>query len=135
MASINDLYDGLFLLKQTSGKFGVDHYAVLCVGNILGIPNLNHPYIIHQTPPEIKIEKFNGTGSWEIIGAFDNEKIPEAKIRLIQALNDKDYRLFTNNCEQFARYITEGKKYSTQVRGVAVVAAIIGLVLVSNNDQ
>ncbi len=39
-----------------------------------------------------------------------------------------DQFLFTNNCEQFARFVTEGQKYSTQM-AAAVVVGVTGLAI------
>jgi hypothetical protein len=38
-----------------------------------------------------------------------------------------EYDLIKDNCEHFARYVTEGQKQSTQVQTFGLVAAWLGL--------
>jgi hypothetical protein len=136
MVRISDLSTGLHLIRQKTGKFGVDHYAILDSGDILHIEGrqFGHPIIIHQSPPQIQMDYFNSSGNWEVIGTVRNEFLDEAIVRINHALLFSDYNLFSNNCEQFARYIAEGKRYSTQLRAGVALTAFAGFIIWAVNN-
>ncbi len=109
--------DGLYLLKQSSEKNGIaiEHYGVLDIGNVLGHSQHDgsHPVVIHQTPPRIRIDWLQDTGNWHVIGkVFD---LISAKQRLREAFKKPSYDLFGNNCEHFARFITQNQYTSNQL--------------------
>ncbi|WP_345990159.1 lecithin retinol acyltransferase family protein [Sulfurimonas sp. HSL1-2] len=118
--------DGLYLAVQPSEKNGIpiSHYGVIDIGNILEHPESDgsHPIVIHQTPPSIRADWLGHTGNWDIIGKVTDTQ--KAIQRIKEALENPEYDLFGNNCEHFARYVTEGVKTSRQVfwAGVSVVA-------------
>lgn len=135
---ISELFSGLYLIRQKSVKLGVDHYAILDVGGTLSIGGNRYqqPVIIHQRPPQIQIEFFPESGSWQILGKVREDLLDEAILRINQALQFADYNLFSNNCEQFARYIAEGQRYSTQLQtGVALSAFAGFLIWAANNPE
>ena len=123
--------DGLYLLKQASEKNGIaiDHYGVADVGNVLRHPESDgsQPLVIHQTPPRIQINWLKDTGRWQVIGKVIDVK--GAKARLREAFKNPAYNLFGNNCEHFARFVTQNQHSSSQVFwGVAGTVAA-GVVL------
>lgn len=121
------LADGLYLLKQKSEGKGVDHYGILDVGNRIAHPQVNgqHPVVIHQTPPTIKLDWLQNTGAWSILGRITDEE--DAKARMTQAFQNPTYNLFGHNCEHFARYVATGRHESTQLQVAGVIAGLAAL--------
>lgn len=116
------LGDGLYLVKQKSlNKPGIEHYGILDVGNRLRHPNVDgvNPTIVHQTPPQLRIDWFANTGNWEVLGKITDENMAIERIKY--AANNPGYDLFGNNCEQFARYVATGKHESTQLQAVTIL--------------
>ncbi len=132
-----NLEDGLYLLKQPSQKGGIEHYGVLDIGNVLRFPGVStiRPIVIHQTPPQVRPDLLENTGQWQILGQVTPEHLNAAIERCYMALNDPHYDLFENNCEQFARYIIEGQKYSTQLIGFGATAVLIILGLFGDGKK
>lgn len=124
--------DGLYLLKQHSPQKSVDHYGIVDVGNRLGLQNVDgsHPVVIHQTPPAISLHWLQETGNWDVLGKITDE--PEAILRMKKALENPKYDLFGHNCEHFARYVATGRRESTQLQAVGVVASLVALVYVAS---
>jgi len=119
--------DGLYLLKQKSEGKGVDHYGILDVGNRIAHPNVDgqQPVVIHQTPPTIKLDWLQNTGTWAVLGRITDEE--DAKIRMAEAFKNPRYNLFGHNCEHFARYVATGHHESTQLQAIGVVAGLVAL--------
>jgi hypothetical protein len=70
-----DLPAGLFWITQRSDEKGIEHHAVLDVGDRLEL-SANHrlsPVIIHQTPPQIRVDWFQNTGSWNLLLQLEDE--------------------------------------------------------------
>lgn len=132
-----ELKNGLYLVKRPAEKYWrlVDHYAVIDAGNTSGLFSG-----FGQRP--ILIEKIEGkgnvfsymSGEWTILGKVRDHQVFYATLRLIQALHDPTYNLFGNNCEQFARFIAEGKKTSKQVNSLGAIALFFGAVLLLSQD-
>lgn len=122
-------HDGLYLLRQRSGSKGVDHYGVLDVGNRLGYlkPFLSGPLVIHQTPPQVRVDPLETTGRWEVLGWITDEA--GALERIKAALQAPRYDLFGNNCEHFARYVAVGKRESPQLQGAVAFIGVVGLII------
>lgn len=122
-----NLNDGLYLITQPAEKNGIklEHYGILDVGNILRHPNADgsHPVVIHQTPPNIRADWLGNTGNWNLKGHISD--VQGAMERIKEAFKNPTYDLFGNNCEHFARYVSQGKRYSNQIfwGGVGVIAA------------
>lgn len=115
------LGDGLYLVKQKSQAKGVDHYGILDIGNRRRDPNnwSNQPSVIHQVQPSLRVDAFEGTGTWDVLGKITDE--PMAFNRMNEAAKNPNYDLFGNNCEQFARFVATGKHESTQLQKAAFV--------------
>ena len=120
--------DGLYLLKQKSQDKGVDHYGIMDIGNRLYLPQANglHPVVVHQTPPSVTLNWLQETGSWEVLGKITDEA--NAINRMKASLENPAYDLFGHNCEHFARYVATGKRESTQLQAVGIVAGLAALV-------
>jgi len=114
------LLDGLYLIKTYCTRKGVDHYGILDIGNRLGIPGINgvRPVVIHQTPPRIRFDWLEG--KWIVVGRITDEPMAVERVRI--ALQDPEYALFGNNCEDVARFIATGRKESTQVTTGLLIA-------------
>jgi len=124
--------DGLYLLKRPSLAKGLVHYGLMDVGNRIAHPEVlfpNQPVVIHQTPPQIKMEWLQDTGTWDVHAQVAPEHEGAAIARLKEALKRPDYDLFGNNCEHFARYVVTGERISTQVRAAAFVASLAALAM------
>jgi len=106
----------------------VDHYGILDVGNRLNLPNVGwQPVVIHQTPPEIRLDRLEDTGNWKVLGKITDE--PDAIARINKAVKNNAYDLFGNNCEHFARYIATGRRESTQLQAWGFIAGLIGIIV------
>lgn len=128
------LPDGIYLLKQHSSFLVIEHYGVLITGKFLrefGIYN-SEPIVIHLTYPYLRWDWAMNTGSWSLLGQVHSQFVPLALERLRVALQSPSYNLLTNNCEQFARFVTEGEKYSTQVR---MGVFLLGIALLANQNN
>lgn len=123
-----NLEDGLYVLKQHSEKNGlaIDHHGLIDVGNVLGHPKVDgsHPVVIHQSPPQIRVDWLRDTGGWQVLGKVID--LDGAKQRLRTAFQNPSYDLFGNNCEHFARFVAFNQKYSSQVLWGTASAAAIG---------
>jgi hypothetical protein len=122
---------GVYLAKQRSSYFVIEHYGVIVVGNSLltqiGFPK-NNALVFHLLDKGIQVDYLETSGNWEILGQVNETQISNSIWRLKFAFNNPNYNLLSNNCEQFARYVAEGVKQSTQVQGAGLVAlAGIGL--------
>lgn len=127
--------DGLYLVAQKSEAKRVDHYGILDIGNRICHPRVDgiNPVIIHQTPTTIRIDWFQNTGVWRVLGAVGDE--PFALQRLNAAFANPSYDLFGNNCEHFARFVALGMRESTQVKAAVVVAGLAALTIVVVQGQ
>jgi hypothetical protein len=125
--SIQQLARGLYWITQRSLTKGVEHHAILDVGNCIGFPDVypTSPIIVHQTPPSIRRDPFTGTLDWRVVMKIEDE--PNSICRLIAACENPLYNTAANNCEHFARYVATGKRESHQVRAVGFVGVLIGL--------
>ena len=124
--------DGLYLLKQNSQQKGVDHYGILDVGNRIELPKVDgsHPVVVHQTPPAVSLHWLQDTGVWDVLGKITDEQ--KAIQRMKKALENPKYDLFGHNCEHFARYVSTGRRESTQLQAVGLVAGLAALVYVAS---
>jgi len=121
--------DGLYLMKQKSEDKGVDHYGILDIGNKIRHPKVDgvNPIVIHQTPPNIRIDWFQNTGAWELLGKITDEKM--AIERMKHTVKDSGYNLFGHNCEHFARFVATGKKESEQLQAAVALAGLAVLTI------
>ncbi len=122
---------GLYLLVQKTQMKGVlvDHYGILDVGNRLKLPNVSwgRPVVIHQTPPQIRLDSLEDTGDWKVLGRITDE--PLAISRINKALENSSYDLFGNNCEHFARYVATGRRESTQLQAMGLFAGLLAVII------
>ncbi len=122
---------GLYLLIQKTQMKGVlvDHYGILDVGNRLNLPNAGwQPIVIHQTPPQIRLDRLEDTGDWKVLGKITDE--PDAISRINKAVENTAYDLFGNNCEHFARYVATGRRESTQLQAMGLFAGLLAVVII-----
>lgn len=122
---------GLYLMIQKTQMKGVlvDHYSILDIGNRMNLPNAGwQPLVIHQTPPQIRLDRLADTGDWKVLGKITDESDAISRIR--KAIENTSYDLFGNNCEHFARYVATGRRESTQLQAWAFIASLIGIIVV-----
>jgi len=127
----NEFRDGLYLMMQKTQMKGVlvDHYGILDIGNRLNLQNGGwQPVVIHQTPPQIRIDRLQDTGDWKVLGKITDE--PDALSRVNKALENHMYDLFGNNCEHFARYVATGTRESTQLQTVALFVGLLAFLFI-----
>lgn len=125
---------GLYQIKQYNPEKRLDHYAVLDAGNILRLAPEDFPFpLIYDLSPEgIQWRPLYEGETWEVLLEVHPQNYPAAIQRAQEAIQQPEYHVAANNCEQFSRYITEGEKYSTQVQNVTVAitsVAFIGFLL------
>jgi hypothetical protein len=135
----SNLPDGLYLVKRPSQYPLIEHYGVLIVGQPLrsfgfGIYDYE-PVILHRTDLGVRADWASELAPVYILGQVPSHLIPLAIDRFSAALQENDYALFTNNCEHFARFVTEGKSYSTQVAAAVVSAGVVGLIWALNRGN
>ncbi len=106
------LSEGIYLVKRKSVILPsvIDHYAVIVVGKPLKQLGYSeqYPLVFHLTDEGIRIDWLETSGSWEMLGAVHPTQRQNAIRRLKLAFNNPNYILLSNNCEQFARFVTEG---------------------------
>lgn len=127
-----NIEDGLYLVVQRSHEKGVDHYGILDIGNRLNIKeaeSVDHPIVIHQTPPTIQLSWLQNTGSWLLHGRIMDENM--AIMRINHAVKNPSYNLFENNCEHFARYVATGVRESRQIQSAVVATGLVTLTLLA----
>jgi hypothetical protein len=129
---LTNLRNGLYLVRQHTGSKGFDHYGVLDVGNRMRLRRVEswRPVVIHQTPPSIRVDLYEGTGEWEVLGSVREEA--GAIARITQALQNPAYDLFGNNCEHFARFVATARRESTQLQvvGVLLLLGLLGVLAI-----
>ncbi len=122
---------GLYLMMQKTQMKGVlvDHYGILDVGNRMNLRNAGwQPLVIHQTPPQIRLDRLADTGDWKVLGKITDES--DAISRINKAIENSAYDLFGNNCEHFARYVATGRRESTQLQALGLVAGLLAIVVI-----
>jgi hypothetical protein len=124
---LEHLQPGLYWIVQHCDAKGVDHHAILDVGNRMGYRDAGagQAMIIHQTPPSIRREPFARTGYWTIEKRILDER--SAVQRLIEACGRPEYHLVGNNCEHFARHIATGVRESQQVQIFGLISILLGV--------
>jgi hypothetical protein len=133
----SNLTDGLYLVKRPSQYPLIEHYGVLLVGQVLWSfgYDVDQPVILHRTDLGICADWAAYTGPWNVLGQVPPRLVPSAVTRFSTALQVNDYDLFTNNCEHFARFVTEGRDYSTQVAGAVVAAGLAFVIWAVNRSD
>jgi hypothetical protein len=123
------LPDGLYVVKQFRAEKLVFHFAILDVGNRLGllVGSGAEPVVVHQPPEGLRADFLGQTGQWTLVGNVADES--SARVRLIEALQAPAYDLFGNNCEHFVHFVASGVRRSPQLALAALVAA--GLVFLA----
>jgi hypothetical protein len=107
----------------------VDHYGILDIGNRMSLPHAGwQPLVIHQTPPQIRLDRLADTGEWKVLGKITDEA--DAISRINKAIGNSAYDLFGNNCEHFARYVATGRRESTQLQSLGLVAGLLAIVAI-----
>ena len=124
-----DYPDGMYLVKKRSPEKTVDHYAILIIGRRLKQFRIDgrHPVLFHQSPPRLRVDYFQNTGEWQVLGKIVDEGAAILRMTNVAAYKP-DYLLLANNCEQVARYVASGRHESTQVQGWMILG---GLALVA----
>ena len=127
------LEDGLYLLKQRSQAKGLDHYGILDIGNRLRNAYAPYPIVVHQTPPAIRADWLQNTGSWVAVAKITDEAGAIRRIRT--ALSNPHYDLFGHNCEHFARFVATGRRESTQLQTGFIVAGVLTLLFLASGKR
>lgn len=125
------LSEGIYLVKRKSVILPsvIDHYAVIVVGKPLKQLGYSeqYPLVFHLTDEGIRIDWVETSGSWEMLGTVHPTQRQNAIRRLKLAFNNPNYILLSNNCEQFARFVTEGYKQSIQLQNATLLSiGVIG---------
>ena len=113
------LKEGIYLVSRKGAKSdSYDHYGIAVSGKFLKEFNFwgNKSKVIHRIDSGV-VENDYDPLSWQVLYRMPENEIPLAILRTKLSLNEK-YNLILNNCEHFARYVTTGKKESSQVQNV-----------------
>lgn len=119
--------EGIYLVERKGAKSSAyDHYGFTVSGKFLKYFNLprGKAKVIHKYDTGV-VESDYDSLSWQVIHKMQENEIPLAILRTKLSLNDK-YNLLFDNCEHFARYVTTGKKESSQVQNVVGLSLIGG---------
>ena len=121
--------EGIFLVRRKSVKYiGVDHYGFVVSGKDLAYfdTSWKESRVIHKTNIGVHADTYF-VSEWEIVEKIRDDQIPFAIFRTRLTLNDR-YKVLSGNCEHFARFVTTGKKESSQVQNVMALS-VIGAVI------
>ena len=108
--------DGLYVMRQLSRDKGVLHYAIMDVGNRLGLAGVlpgAEPIMIHKPPTGLRSDFLSATGQWTTVGSVADES--GVRARLTEAFKNPGYDLFGDNCEHLVNFLATGERWSTQV--------------------
>jgi hypothetical protein len=111
------------LMKIVAAKAGLDHYVIR-----LTLTDGFHVWyrVFEKTQEGIKWHDADSDDdSWEVVSCADSRNLAPVLERLRAAQTNHGYDLFLANCEQFGRYVIEGRSYSTQVRSGVFIGGII----------
>lgn len=131
---------GIYLIKTSSQTLPnvIDHFGVLIAGPALLSVGYweDKPIIFHLTDTGFQIDYVEQFGNVERLGKVNQNQISQAIWRLKISFFNPRYDLFSNNCEQFARFTTEGYKQSIQLQNIVGVGLLAGLSLLiwTNNE-
>ena len=119
------LNKGIYLIVRP-GEVIREHYGVLDVGNNFGLPlpDLRTPVVIDLMPPRVRCEWLKASDGWKIILDVPPHQIAQAVERRRIAMANPEYHATRNNCEHFARYIVEGKRYSIQLQNSVIFTTL-----------
>lgn len=135
--NLHNYEEGIYLVKRKSVYTPlIEHYGIAVIGKYLKNfnPNWNRAKVIHKTNLGIHVDDFEPFG-WEKVEKVTEANINQAVGRAGISLYDA-YSLISDNCEHFARFVTTGKKESSQVQNAVVASlAIGGLYWLFKNDQ
>lgn len=127
--------EGIYLVnRKGSLSSGYYHYGFAVSGKFLNYFNLPKGVakVIHKDNKKVVADDYDAL-SWQVIHKMPENEIPLAIIRTKQTLNES-YNLLSNNCEHFARYVTTGKKESSQIQVLGVLAVSAALIWLGSND-
>ena len=114
--------DGIFLVRRQSELPGIAHYGVMDIGNCLNlyVTEGSIPVVIDLTQAGIALRSTLDITPWELMGQAEDEQAAAA--RLWEAIEDKTYRVLSNNCEHFARMVVGGIRESKQLQAYSLLA-------------
>ena len=131
---------GIYLVKTASETAPnlIDHFGVMIVGKYLKLLGYSDeiPLIFHLINTGPQVDWLEVFGKPEVLGKVSlTQELPAIK-RLRFAFNNLNRWYFSNNCEHFARYITEGYKQSIQLQNAAVLGSLVVVAFswLRNND-
>lgn len=129
--------DGIYLVKTIGQTLPnvIDHFGVMIVGPSLKQFDYSDekPIIFHLTDGGFQGDLCEGFGRIDVLGKVDSEQMTQAIWRMKLSFFNPNYDLIKNNCEQFARYVTEGYKQSAQLQNATVLGLAIGLLIWANS--
>jgi hypothetical protein len=134
----NELPGGVYLARKPAQTLPVlKHYSVVVAGEPARHfgGDFFSPVVIEQVYPNMTVNWADQTGVWELVGKVPTELEPTAVERAFSSFGEPAYDLLENNCEQVARYITQGNKTSTQLWAAAGLAALVAIWLVNRTDN
>jgi len=122
---------GLYIVRRHSPEKGVDHVAVLDVGNRSGVANWGScaARLLEFTPDGLSFDPCDQAGGWRFEKQLTDERAAATRIQFVLRTLGKPYHLTSNNCEHMVSFVESGKPMSPQVRG-ALMAAVLMVTVV-----
>jgi hypothetical protein len=131
--------EDMYLVKQRTSYKIVDHYGVVVAGNALQWLGCSpdHPLVFDLNDKGVQWDWLDLSGKWAFLEKIPSYEVPYAIERLRVAMDDSNWTLFSNNCEQWANFIIKGNKESSQLQFFGGLAALatIGALFWANRDN
>lgn len=127
-----EIAPGLYLAVQPNPRKGVDHYAIVDIGNRLrdpDVPVAGAAIAYHLTRPRLRRDFVGPRDRWRLMGRVRDELGAAERLRV--AAGAPLYNLLFNNCEQFARYVATGVRESKQLQTATAWTCLVALAAVA----
>lgn len=129
---------GIYLINTASETAPniIDHFGVMIVGKHLRLLDLSdeRPLVFHLINTGLQVDWLEVFGKPKDLGKVSSTQELAAINRLRFASNNLNRWYISNNCEHFARYVTEGYKQSIQLQNATFLGSLAATFLWLSND-
>ena len=120
---------GLYIATRAVDDKPGTHYAILDIGNVLARPGVFAP-VLYELRPRLGLTVTTDLSRLKTARRIADES--GAISRFEQGVADQDYRLFTNNCEHFARFVAYGDRSSSQAFWLGAAGTIAAVAFLAS---